>query len=109
MKPTLPDVLDRYFAAENDHDSEAMVICFAPNATVRDEGRDFVGTEAIRAWKIETSLKYRITAEPVESRIEADRTVVVANVSGAFPGSPTKLAYCFDFSADGRISALEVR
>ena len=68
-----------------------------------------VGTDAIRAWKIETSAKYRITAEPLESRTEGDRTIVVVNVSGTFPGSPANLTYRFGFSADGRIGALEVR
>jgi hypothetical protein len=60
MKPVLPDILDRYFAAQNAHDIEAMVACFAPDAIVRDEGKDIVGTQAIRAWKIETGAKYRI-------------------------------------------------
>ena len=65
--------------------------------------------QAIRTWKIETSAKYRITAEPLESRAEADRTIVVVMVSGTFPGSPAKLTYRFGFSIDGRINALEIR
>jgi hypothetical protein len=109
MTPALPDILERYFKAQNAHDIDAMLACFARNASVRDEGRDIVGTDEIRAWKIETSAKYRITAEPVESRIEADRTIVVVEVSGTFPGSPSNLSYRFGFSADGRINALEVR
>jgi hypothetical protein len=71
---------------------------------VRDEGKDIVGTQAIRAWKIETGAKYRITAEPLESRPEASRTIVVVKVSGTFPGSPANLAYRFGFSADGRVN-----
>jgi ketosteroid isomerase-like protein len=109
MKPVLPDILDRYFAAQNAHDIEAMVACFAPDAVVRDEGRDIVGTQAIRAWKIETGTKYRITAEPLESHPEAGRTIVVVKVSGTFPGSPANLGYRFGLSADGRINALEIR
>ena len=108
MKPSLPDILHRYFQAQNAHDIEAMVACFAPDAAVRDEGHDIVGTQAIRAWKMETSGKYRITAEPLESRAEADTTIVVVRVSGTFPGSPANLTYRFGLSADGRISALEV-
>jgi hypothetical protein len=49
MKPDLPDILERYCAAQNDHDIDAMVACFAPDATVWDEGRVSVGTDAIRA------------------------------------------------------------
>lgn len=109
MNRDLPAILDRYFKAQNAHNIEAMVACFAPDAAVRDEGRDIIGTEAVRAWKKETSAKYRITAEPIESRSEDDRSVVVVRVSGTFPGSPANLTYRFGFSADGLINALEVR
>jgi hypothetical protein len=105
----LPEILDRYFEAQNAHDIDAMVACFAPNAAVRDEGRDFIGTDAIRAWKKETSTKYRIAAKPLESHMEADRTIVTVKVAGTFKGSPANLTYRFGFTADGRIGALEVR
>jgi hypothetical protein len=109
MKPDLPEILDRYFEAQNAHDIDALVACFASDAAVRDEGRDIVGTDAIRAWKNATSAKYRITAEPIECTVEPERTIVVVKVSGTFPGSPTSLTYRFGFSGDGRIGALEVR
>ena len=109
MKPVLPDVLRRYFEAQNNHNIEAMVACFAPDAAVRDEGRDIVGTDAIRAWKKDTSAKYHITAEPIESRVEKGRTIVIVKVSGTFDGSPANLTYRFGFVGDGRIGALEVR
>ena len=109
MKPELPDILDRYFKAQNAHDIDAMVACFAPGVTVRDEGRDIIGTEAVRAWKKETSAKYRITAEPLECAQAGERATVVVKVSGTFDGSPAKLTYRFSFSDDGLIGALEVR
>ena len=108
MQPDLPEVLDRYFAAQNDHDIDAMVACFAADARVRDEGRDIAGSDAIRAWKEATSAKYRIVATPLEGRVENDRTIVVVKVAGSFAGSPAKLTYRFGFTDDGRIAALEV-
>ena len=105
----LPTILQRYFEAQNAHDIETMVGCFAPDAAVRDERRNIIGSESIRAWKKETSSKYRIAAEPFECHIEADSTVVVVKVSGNFPGSPANLGYRFGFSADGLINRLEVR
>ena len=107
MNPALPNILSRYYAAQNAHDVDAMVACFAPDAVVHDEGEDIVGTDAIRAWKQRTSAKYRVTAEPLESHVEGDRTIVVAKVAGTFPGSPANLTYRFGFSDDGRIGALE--
>ena len=111
MKFNLPIILQRYFKAQNAHDIETMVACFASEAAVRDEGRNIIGSESIRAWKKkkETSSKYHVMAEPFECRIEADCTVVAAKVSGNFPGSPANLVYRFGFSADGRINRLVVR
>jgi hypothetical protein len=108
MKPDLPEILDRYFAAQNAHDIDAIVACFAPDARVRDEARDIVGTAAIRDWKVETGRKYRVSVAPLACRAEDGRTVVVAKVSGTFPGSPANLTYRFGFSTDGRIGALEI-
>ncbi len=104
----LPEILDRYFQAQNRHDVEAMVACFATDARVRDEGRDILGTEAIRDWKQATSRKYRVAVEPLEADARGDRTVVVAKVSGSFEGSPARLTYRFNLSKAGRIARLEV-
>lgn len=109
MSLDLPEILRRYFEAQNAHDIDAMVACFAPDATVHDEGHTHVGTDPIRAWKKETSAKYRINAEPIESRIDGDRTIVVVRVSGTFDGSPANLTYRFGLSAEHQIDALEVR
>jgi uncharacterized protein (TIGR02246 family) len=108
MPTTLPAVLDRYFAAQNAHDLVGLVACFAPDATVRDEGQDIVGTDAIRAWKAATSEKYRVTVEPLECRTEGNRTVVVARVSGTFPGSPANLTYRFELRGGEQIGTLEI-
>jgi ketosteroid isomerase-like protein len=109
MPPQLPDTLARYFKAQNAHDIDAMVACFAPDAVVRDEAHTYSGTDAIRGWKIDTSSRYRIAATPLESRVEGDTTIVIVRVAGTFPGSPANLTYRFGFAADGRIGALEVR
>lgn len=108
MTLSLPDTLRRYFEAQNRHDTEALLACFAPDARVRDEGRDIVGCDAIRAWKDETSAKYHVQVEPLDCRIEGDRALLRAKVSGTFDGSPVTLTYRFGFAADGRIAALEI-
>ena len=109
MNINLPGILQKYFRAQNAQGIEALVACFSPDAAVRDEGRDIIGADAIRAWKVETSAKYRIIIEALESRSEAGKTVVVAKVSGTFPGNPANLTYRFGLSADDRISSLEIR
>jgi ketosteroid isomerase-like protein len=109
MTPDLPAVLTRYFAAQNAHDLDTLVACFAPDAVVRDEGSDIVGQDEIRAWKEQTSAKYRVTVEPLDCRAEGGRTVIVARVAGTFAGSPLDLTYRFAFARDGRIAALAVQ
>lgn len=104
----LPGKLAAYFAAQNLHDMDALVACFSADARVRDEGEDIVGQDAIRAWKVATSARYQVTAEPLESRDEDGRTVVVARVSGNFPGSPANLTYRFGLAGDGRIDSLAI-
>ena len=95
MQLDLPDWLNRYFVAQNLHDIDEMVACFAVDGAVRDEGHDIVGTSAIRAWIEETSAKYRITAEPIECRVDGAETIVLVKVSGRFVGSPANLSYRF--------------
>ena len=98
MSLDLPEIIRRYFGAQNAHDIDAMVACFASDARVRDEGHVHIGPDAIRAWKKETSAKYRITVEPVECGIEGKTTVVFA------PPSPT-LSVFQRFASRERASA----
>ena len=109
MTIKLPRPIDRYFAAQNAHDVDAMVACFAPDAKVRDEGKDHVGRNAIRDWKIATVVKLDVTTAPFEVHEDGGRTAVRSTVSGSFPGSPVDLAFFFGLSDDGLIETLEIR
>jgi ketosteroid isomerase-like protein len=104
----LPETLARYFAAQNAHDVEAMVACFAPDATVRDEGQDHGGKDAIRRWQRQTVAKYEISIAPLDIHEEQGLTSVVARVTGDFPGSPIDLTHSFGLSSDGLIRTLKI-
>lgn len=108
MTIKLPHPIDRYFAAQNAHDADAMVGCFAPDAKVRDEGKDYVGRDAIRVWKVATVVKLGVATAPFDVREDGGRPVVVAKVSGNFPGSPVDLTFFFGVSDDGLIETLEI-
>jgi len=108
MAAQLPGTLGRYFEGQNALDAAAMADCFTPDAEVRDEGRTYVGRNAIREWKAATIAKYAVRAEPLSSRQDKDRVTVVAKVSGNFPGSPAELTYGFALDSDGRIQRLEI-
>lgn len=108
MTLTLSKNLDRYFAAQNAHDAEGMVACFAPDAKVKDEGREYAGRAEILNWKKDTIAKYGISIEPLGMTERDGATTVVAKVTGNFPGSPAKLTYDFGLSPDGLIQTLAI-
>jgi ketosteroid isomerase-like protein len=107
MTLRLPPPLGEYFAAANTHDADRAAAVFAADAAVHDERQDIVGREAIRTWVDETGRKYRHTAEVVSVEARADWTLVTAQVTGDFPGSPARLRYAFRL-VNGTISRLEI-
>ena len=69
-------------------------------AVVKDEGKTYVGRDAIRRWKTETSTKYTYASEPFAVAQDGDRTIVTSHVTGNFPGSPVDLRYSFVLEGD---------
>src|SRR5258706_10883458 len=107
MSEHLPSTLASYFAASNQHDVDLMLTAFSEGATVKDEGEEHRGTEAIRTWMIDTIRKYNFKAEPTDVAREHNRTVVTAILSGTFPGSPVTLSYRFKLDGQ-KITDLEI-
>lgn len=103
----LPPVMEAYFSAQNTHDIDRLVACFAEDAKVRDEGEDIIGRTDIRKWKEKTSAKYKVTVEPLRIAEADGHFNVTAKVSGTFPGSPIELTYKFGLK-NGLITTLEV-
>jgi ketosteroid isomerase-like protein len=62
-----PDVIAQavatYLAAEKAKDPNMLTLCFAHDALVHDEGRNYRGLDAIRSWKREAEAKYRYIME----------------------------------------------
>jgi len=107
MTQPLPEALAAYFAANNRHDIEAMLLPFSDAATVRDEGEEMHGAAEIRAWMEKTTRKYQATAEVQDLDWNGETYQVAALVSGSFPGSPAILHYKFGLT-DDRITDLEI-
>jgi hypothetical protein len=104
----LPAPIAAYIAAENDGDPDAVAVCFASNAVVRDEGRTIEGLAGIKAWKARTTTSYHHTIEPLKA-VEKDGMVVLTNrLTGNFPGSPVELQFIFGL-AGAKIASLEIR
>ena len=107
MSVHLPPPIDLYVKIENSGDVGALSECFASNATVRDEGRTYEGLAAIREWKAGTKKKYNHTVAPLEVADRDGKTVLKAELTGNFPGSPVTLEFSFVLE-DGKIASLEI-
>jgi len=108
MPLPLPKPIELFMSSENTHDLEALTDCFAARATVRDEGQTVQGLQAIKAWRLETSKKYRHTVEPIDVTARDGKTVVRTTLTGDFPGSPITLDFVFTLEG-GKIAALEIQ
>jgi ketosteroid isomerase-like protein len=102
----LPAPVAAYFAADTTG-AEAVAQCFAEDAVVIDERREYQGRTAIAQWKAEASAKFRYTVEPLGVHVSPDQTTVTGRVTGDFPGSPVDLQYRFTLEGD-KIARLEI-
>ena len=107
MPLEIPEPIQRYLTAQNTHDIGAMLAPFADDASVRDEGKEHRGRQAIREWMEETTRKYRVTVVVKDVALADGKTIVTGNVAGTFPGSPVDLRYFFELSG-AKISRLEI-
>jgi hypothetical protein len=108
MSIQLPDPIERYVQIANSGTAEAAPECFAPDATVYDEGHTYEGVASIQDWLVATKKKYGQTVTPLELAERDGQSVLKARLTGNFPGSPITVNFSFVL-ADGNIRSLEVR
>ena len=109
---SLPPVICEYLAASDRGGDEAVVRCFAEDAVVVDEGREWRGTAAIRRWRATVATAYQYTvqvtgAEALGQVDGAERHDVHVHLEGNFPGGQVDLTDRFALR-DGRIASLEI-
>lgn len=108
MPGSLPKPVATYLAAVKAKDAEMFALCFADDARVRDEGRDYRGIDAIRSWMRETETKYKYAIEPLAGSVSGKTVKLHARLTGDFPGSPVELDYTFTLAND-KITSLEIQ
>ncbi len=107
MSLDLPTPISNYFNAVNAQDVDAILSTFSDDASVRDEGQNMIGRADIREWIDDTTRKYRATVTPTGVRQADKGTIVTAQISGTFPGSPIELRYHFTITGE-KIGRLEI-
>ncbi len=103
---TLPDPITAYFVADR-RGPDDVTRCFTPQGVVKDMGQTHIGSEAIKAWKAESSTLYTYTTEPFSVELINGVHVLYCHVAGSFPGSPIDLKYFFRLER-GLIASLEI-
>lgn len=84
-----------YFDASAARDVDALAACFSEDARVADDGKEYVGVEAIRGWKASTDAAFEYTTQIISSEQDDRGYLVTATIAGDFPGSPIDLQYRF--------------
>jgi hypothetical protein len=107
MLSTLPRPVAVYVQATNDHDSAAFAAAFAEDAVVADDGHEYRGRAAIRAWNERNIKEYAVSMTVTEVEQRDDRTIVTARLAGTFDGSPLMFRYTYACAND-EISSLYV-
>lgn len=103
----LPKVVADLVATQNDFDSVAYVNCFSDTAVVFDEGKTHNGKQEIAHWIADSNERYRATIKPIGFEEKETESLLMAETSGNFPGSPIVLTYHMQI-ADGLIQSLKI-
>lgn len=89
----LPKVIDDLVAAQNNFDSAAYANCFSETAVVLDEGKTHKGRKEIEQWIADANERYKAVMKPVGFEKAERESLLKAEVSGTFPGSPIVMTY----------------
>jgi hypothetical protein len=107
----LTGIIAEHIKAVNDHDTDAVVATFAPDAYVNDARREFAGQEAIRRWVAKEMTGDKVTIDVREVLDHYGDTIVRGGYDGLFDKAslPDELVLTNYFSVrDGKIVSLVV-
>ena len=103
----LPKVLTDLTKAQNEFDAVTYANLFSETAEVFDEGKTHKGRLEIERWIDHSNKNYQAVIKPLEYTEKGTTSILTAECSGTFPGSPISLKFHFDIVA-GQIQHLKV-
>lgn len=92
----LPKVIEDLINAQNNFNSKAYANCFSEIAIVYDEGKTYDGKAQIQQWIQKANKEYKTVMNPVAYNEGNKVSVLSAEISGSFPGSPVMLQFHFE-------------
>ena len=103
----LPKVVAELVKTQNNFDSVAYTNCFSETAVVFDEGKTHNGKKEIERWIANSNERYKATIKPVGFEEKENESLLKAETTGNFPGSPIVLSYHLEI-VDELIQSLKV-
>lgn len=103
----LPKIVSELVRTQNNFDSVAYANCFSETAVVYDEGKTHKGRKEIEHWIADANARYEATMQPLSFEENEAESILKAEVSGKFDGSPFVLTYHLEI-ADELIQSLKV-
>lgn len=104
----LPKVITDLIKAQNNFDSVAYANCFSETGVMFDEGKNHTGRVEIERMIDTSNKKYRSVMKPLDyTENSTTSSVLSAECSGTFDGSPITLKFHFDI-VDDQIQYLKV-
>jgi hypothetical protein len=107
VKMNLPKVIADLVTAQNNFNSVAYANCFSETAVVFDEGKTHKGRKEIEDWIADANERYEATMKPVSFEEKGTGSLLKAEVSGKFSGSPIVLSYHLEI-ANALIQSLRI-
>lgn len=101
--PDLPKAIERFIAAVNAFDLDALMATFVDDAFVNDNRREFWGKAAIRKFVEREFVGDKVTMAPTDVRRQYGVIVVAAKIDGNYDKSnlPDPLILSFYFTLAG--------
>lgn len=103
----LPKVVSDLVKTQNNFDSVAYANCFSETAVVYDEGKTHKGRKEIEHWIADANVRYEATMQPVSFEERETESILKAEASGKFDGSPIVLNYHLEI-VDDLIQSLKI-
>ncbi len=113
MTTTLPAPVERYIAAGNAFDGDAMIAVFADDALVNDARREFWGKDAIRGWVDREVVGAKVTMAVTATVAHYGDVIVHAAMDGDFDKTglpdPLILTHYFTVRDDHIVRLIVIR
>lgn len=103
----LPKVIADLVKAQDSFDSVAYANCFSETAVVFDEGKTYNGRKEIERWIASANEQFKAVMKPVSFEKGKTGSILKAEISGDFPGSPIVLNYHLEI-VDEQIKSLKI-